>query len=96
MTLDDELQPLRVEIDRIDQQILTLLNQRGELSLKIGALKRHYDPQLNNLRNRERELEVLSKITSHNNGPFSDAQLATIFELIFDEHRSLQRGDNHD
>lgn len=95
-TLDDQLQPFRNAIDRIDQQILELLNKRGELSLKIGTLKHRYDHTLNNIRNRERELEILNNITTHNRGPFSDMQLTTIFELIFEEHRSLQRGIKDD
>jgi chorismate mutase len=47
---------------------------------------------MNNIRNREREIDILNHITKNNQGPFSDQQLTTIYELIFEEHRILQKG----
>lgn len=94
--LKQALKPLRLKINAIDEQIIKLLNERGNLSLEVGKIKRAADPQMNNIRNRERELEILSHITHNNHGPFSDKQLRTIYELIFEEHRNLQQGIKHD
>ena len=88
--LNEELQPLRQQIDAIDECIIELLNQRGHLSLEIGKIKKILDPTRNIL-HRNRELEILKKITDHNKGPFSNVELTAIYELIFEMHRTLQR-----
>jgi len=90
--LTKELAPARLKINAIDDQMVSLLNQRGDLSLAVGKIKHAADPQMGNIRNREREIEILNHITKNNHGPFSDQQLTTIYELIFEEHRSLQKG----
>lgn len=94
--LEQELNPLREQINCIDDQILELLTQRGHLSLEVGRTKRRHDPTLNNIHDPQREKAIIERILAHNQGPFSDAQLTTIFELIFEEHRALQQGLKHD
>ncbi len=96
MNLDTALSPLRKQIDAIDDEIVRLLNQRGALSLKIGQIKRSIDPSMQTVQHRERELNVLQRILKNNQGPFTDAQLTLIYELIFEVHRALQRGETHD
>jgi chorismate mutase len=95
-TLQEDLMPLREQINSIDAQLLELFTQRGLLSLEVGEIKRKHDPNLKNIRNRERELEIINSIVAQNKGPFSDEQLTTIFELIFEEHRELQQGLKND
>lgn len=95
-TLEENLRPLREQIDEIDQQLLELLNQRGALSLEIGKLKSHADPTLKNIHDPKREQQVLDHITANNSGPFTNQQLQAIFELIIKEHRALQQGIQND
>ena len=41
--LQSQLQPLREEIDRIDQEILSLLNRRAQTAQQVGKVKEAFD-----------------------------------------------------
>ena len=59
--MDDEkaLLFIREEIDSIDQELISLLESRLNLSLQIGKLKKEMDKDLYD---EEREAEILKKI----------------------------------
>ena len=59
--MDDEkaLLFIREEIDSIDQELISLLESRLNLSLQIGKLKKKMDKDLYD---EEREAEILKKI----------------------------------
>ena len=59
--MDDEkaLLFIREEIDSIDQELISLLESRLNLSLQIGKLKKKIDKDLYD---EEREAEILKKI----------------------------------
>ncbi len=83
----DALQKLRKEIDKIDEDILELLNKRASLALKIGEVKRKrgllfYDPV--------REKEVIKKLINLNKGPFSDEIIKSLFREILSATLALQ------
>jgi chorismate mutase-like protein len=90
MTHDDALKILigyREQIDAIDLELLTLLNQRTRVVEEIGRVKEEvrlpvYEPK--------REQDVFRNVTDHNRGPLSTDALQRIFERIIDEMRSLQ------
>src|SRR5262250_2501441 len=76
-TLDD----LRNDIDRVDEVLVRLLNERARVACEIGQLKKElgvevYQP--------EREKQVLAHVRG------SDA-IARLFERIIDEARRLER-----
>lgn len=78
----------REQIDKIDRQLVELLNRRGHCALEIGRLKRDgalaiYEPA--------REQKVLANIRDANQGPLSNRALTLIFERIVDEMRAIQR-----
>ena len=82
------LTALRRAIDRIDAQLLRLLNQRVRLARRIGALKRrlgnHWvDPQ--------RERAIFARLRRRNRGPLTDAALRRIYARIFAQTRAVQR-----
>lgn len=82
------LEKYRQEINELDRQIVTLLNQRAELAKKIGALKKVgeqqvYDP--------EREQQVLANVTEVNSGPLSDEAIRAIYTEVLSACRSLER-----
>lgn len=84
---DDSLQKLRKEIDRIDRQILELLNKRAGLALKIGEIKRKkgilfYDPV--------REKNLISNLIKINKGPFPDDTIKSLFREILSATLALQ------
>jgi chorismate mutase/prephenate dehydratase len=83
----EDLEILRKEIDKIDDKILELLNERGRLALAISRLKKKnsssvYDPV------REREIE--RKIGKRNAGPLSDVSVISVFREIISSCRALQ------
>jgi chorismate mutase len=79
---------LRDEIDRLDGELVTLLNQRAAQALEIGRLKRTlrmeiYQPS--------REEAVLEHVRGINPGPLDADAVARLFERIIDEARRLER-----
>lgn len=79
----EEIRRRREEIDRIDDIVMTLLAQRLDLALKIGALKGAYDlPILHN----GREHEILEKTGRYKYGEF----VRNIYRTIVEESRKLQ------
>ena len=78
----------RVEIDRIDEQLIELLNKRSVCAIEIGRIKRQlglpiYSPG--------REKEVIEHVTSRNGGPLDRAAVRRLFERIIDESRRIER-----
>ena len=84
---DDGLRRLRNRIDEIDMKIVDLLNERANLALEIGKIKRKrgkefYVPS--------REREVLERLVNYNSGPFPDAVLRVIYREIMSASLSLE------
>jgi chorismate mutase-like protein len=78
----------RAQIDRIDAELLRLLNCRARLASEIGALKRSAglpicDPS--------REVEVLRRLRQNNPGPLDEMSVARLFRSIMRESRRLQQ-----
>jgi chorismate mutase len=78
----------RDEMDRIDEDLVKLLNKRSACALEIGRIKRElnipiYSPN--------REAEVIRHVTSVNPGPLEAGAIRRLFERIIDECRSLER-----
>lgn len=84
----EKLADFRRNIDRIDLQLLALLNERTRVVEKIGAVKQEftmpvYEPK--------REDEVYQNVLGHNSGPLPPDAVKRIFERIIDEMRTLQK-----
>jgi len=84
MTIDD----LRIEIDRLDSELLKIFNQRAQLALKIGEIKKTtglpvFDP--------DREKRIFQRMKSENPGPLDDQAIVRLFERVIDESRRLER-----
>lgn len=84
----DELASLRNEVDRIDTEILTLINRRLRLATKIGNFK---DLQKTPVISPEREHAILERLRSSNTGPLEDQQLRHIFLDIIAASREIQK-----
>ncbi len=87
MTRDD-LARCRESIDRLDLQLLELLNQRTSIVEEIGRVKQElqlavYEPK--------REDQVFANVLSHNLGPLPPDAVKRIFERIIDEMRTVQQ-----
>jgi chorismate mutase/prephenate dehydratase len=82
-----ELDDWRMEIDKIDAEIVRLLNQRAKLCRKIGNWKREIGLPIVDL---ERERMILRNALLNNEGAVSDLGITRIFREIIRESRSLQ------
>ena len=84
-TLDD----LRNDIDRVDEVLVRLLNERARCACEIGRLKKVqgvevYQP--------DREKQVLEHVRSvAAEGPLGPEAIGRVFERIIDEARRLER-----
>ena len=82
------LEQLRQHIDRIDAQVLRLLNRRAGLAMRVGRLKqrdglRLFDPK--------REAAILRHLTHVNTGPLSAAAVRVIYREILRQVRRVER-----
>lgn len=82
------LKRLRSQIDRLDQTLLELLNQRGRLVQEIGALKEK-NGQAVFAPGRERDL--LAGLRSKNLGPLSPEAIESVFREVVHACRNLQK-----
>ncbi|WP_432822313.1 chorismate mutase [Trichloromonas sp.] len=84
MTIDD----IRIKIDEIDRQLLRIFNERAQLALMIGEIKKEldlpvYDPS--------REKRIFEAMKAANPGPLDDEAIVRMFERVIDESRRLER-----
>jgi len=84
MTIDE----IRNGIDRFDDELLRIFNQRAALALKIGEIKKSsglpvYDP--------DREKNIFQRMKQDNPGPLDDQAIVRLFERVIDESRRLER-----
>ena len=83
-----ELVRLRAQIDEIDRRIVGLINERNELVRAVGhekvALGRRF------VRDREREREVLLRVSIANAGPTPQPDLLAIFRRLIASARALE------
>lgn len=83
-----ELTRLREAIDRVDEVLVKLLNQRAKYAVEIGEIKGLlslpiYAP--------EREKEVLAHAERTSGGPLHETAIRRLFERIIDESRRVER-----
>ncbi|NQT93400.1 MAG: chorismate mutase [Lentisphaerae bacterium] len=83
MSLDE----LRDEVDRVDGELVRLLNERAGLAASIGDEKRRnaapiHDPV--------REDAVIERITSASGGPLDDEAVRAIYRAIIRECSRIQ------
>ena len=81
------IEDCRDEIDRIDGELLRLLNRRALLALEIGEMKARAGLPL---KDEGREREVLSRSSVANAGPLADGSVARIFRRIIRESRRAE------
>ena len=82
---------LRREIDALDRQIVTLLNQRAQLGRAVGHQKAALGWKA--ARDPEREREVLLRVTIANEGPLPQEDLLAIYRRLIDATRALEDRD---
>ena len=83
----DALAGLRIQIDSLDQQLLSLLNQRAKVAEEVGEIKRaegspFFRP--------DRVAQVIAKIERSNQGPLLNAHVAAIWREIMSACLALE------
>ena len=81
------IQDCRGEIDKVDAEILRLLNLRAELAVRVGESKRSAGLSV---WDRAREREVVGRARRNNRGPLDDEAVARLFRAVIRESRRLQ------
>ena len=81
------LADLRIQIDAIDQNLLTLLNQRAALAEHVGEVKkRDGSPFLRP----DRVAQVISQLQQRNAGPLKDAHIEAVWREVMSACLSLE------
>ena len=86
-----ELARLRAEIDELDRRIVRLINERAELTVDVGHEKSRLGRRA--IRDREREREVLLRVTMANAGPLPQADLLAIYRRLIASARALEANE---
>ena len=83
LTQEQELGQLRQDIDQIDQQIQTLINQRATCAQRVAEVKQLYQGSHDAVFYRpEREAQVLRRVMERNQGPLDDEEMARLFREL--------------
>lgn len=88
---NEQLDALRDELDKVNLQILDLINERATLAKEIGQVKntagqKRFDPV--------RERNMLDLIAENNKGPFETSTVQHLFKQIFKASLEIQEDDN--
>jgi chorismate mutase-like protein len=83
------LDDLRKNIDRVDEVLVRLLNERARCACEIGRLKKDLGVEIYQP---DREKQVLDHVRGvAAEGPLGPDAIARLFERIIDEARRLER-----
>ena len=83
-----DLKALRVQIDRLDLQIVDLLNKRASVAGRIGKVKADQGGEVFSA---AREEEVLSNVLAAHKGPLEEVTIKAIFRELVSGSRALQK-----
>jgi chorismate mutase / prephenate dehydratase len=83
MSIDDG----RARIDKLDSELLRLLNERARIALKVGASKKEAGASLCD---HTREREVIERLCAANEGPLDDRAIIELYRAIIHESRRIQ------
>ena len=83
--MSDKLKKYREQIDRIDDELLNLFNQRASLAQQIGHVKGN-----GAVLRPEREAQVLQRMAQVNSGPLSNQGVTAVFTEVMSQCRALE------
>jgi len=88
--LSKELAGVRGDIDRIDGELLHLLNERARCAQKVGEIKARHG-EAGHIYRPEREAQVLRRIQEANPGPLVNEQVTWFFREVMSACLSLEQ-----
>jgi len=83
-----DLKSYRVQIDKLDLQILELVNKRAGLAFQIGKVKNDNNESIFSP---AREEEVIQNVLKSNDGPLTEPTIRAIYRELISGSRALQR-----
>jgi len=83
-----DLKSYRVQIDKLDLQILDLINKRAGLASQIGKVKNENGESIFSP---AREEEVIQNVLQTNKGPLGEPTIRAIYRELISGSRALQR-----
>ncbi len=89
MSGSPQIDESRKEIDRLDDEILRLLNERSHHVMAIGQAKRDANPQAL-LHTQGRESAIVERLTRQNSGPFPNEAIRPVYREIMSASLSLE------
>ena len=90
MSVDKSLTDLRVAIDALDDQLLTLFNQRACLAQDVAHIK-IADGEVGDFYRPEREASVLRRVKEENPGPLDGEDVARIYRELMSSCLALEK-----
>ena len=88
---NEDLSNLRKNIDTLDKEIVSKIQERAKIASKIGEIKKlNGDP----IYRPDREKEVYEKLKSMNTGPLPDTALTSIYREIMSATIAFEKGLN--
>ena len=83
-----QVEDYRRRIDKLDEEIVRLLNARAACALEVGHLK---DSVGIAIHQPAREVDIHEHVQQINHGPLDRNAIRRLFERIIDENRRLER-----
>lgn len=90
MSEEDQLSAIRDQIDRLDEQIQTLINSRAAAAHQVAVVKRAHDPDTVFYRP-EREAQILRAVKARNRGPLHAEEMARLFREMMSACLALEQ-----
>ena len=87
--MSKDLSEYRKEIDRIDDEIIRLLNERSKSVIEIGKIKKEKDAAAI-LHTPGREAAIIERLTKQNAGPFPSDAIRSVYREIMSASLSLE------
>ena len=87
--MTDDLDNLRRQIDRIDEQLEDLISERARVAEAVARAKQESGDDT--YYRAEREAQVLRKVMARNQGPLSDEEMARLFREIMSACLALEQ-----
>ncbi len=86
-SINEQLASFRESIDRVDGQILDLLNERAKIAQEVGRVKNNHDTEFYIP---AREKAVIQRLRDINPGPLPSEAVGAIFREVISACRSLE------
>jgi chorismate mutase-like protein len=85
--IEKKIEELREQVDKIDEKIVGLLNERAQIALAIRKFKEEKGISIYDT---EREGEIYRKLSANNSGPLSDEAIREIYKKILHYMKDME------